>query len=477
MAPQQESGASCDIGVIGLGVMGRNFSANMADHDFAVLGYDRDDEKLQALQNEKKDRHRIYIAREIRDFVERLRRPRAVLMLVPAGKPVDSVIDELTPLLDAGDLIIDSGNSRFTDTDRRSRALSESGLQFMGMGMSGGESGARHGPSLMPGGPADAYERVRPILEAAAARVNGDPCVAHLGPGSAGHYVKMVHNGIEYGIMQLLSETYDLMKRGLGMAPEAIHGVYDRWNQGELNSYLVEITAGIFRQKDDRTGKFLIDLIMDQAKQKGTGEWTAWDALDLQSPTFNIEIAVMMRDISAYKKERQQAGEQLAGPGHRIAAEREKFIGQLKNALYAAVIITYAQGMALLRRASEAYGYGLDLATVARIWRGGCIIRSALLEDIRSAYKSNPDLKNLLLDGPMGKKAAGCQDDLRRIVAAGVASGLPVPGLMMALSYFDAYRSAWLPANLIMAQRDYFGSHTYERVDTEGVFHTQWRQS
>jgi len=395
-------------------------------------------------------------------------------MLVPAGDPVDAVIDELILYLEPGDLIIDSGNSRFTDTNRRIRSIEGKGFQYLGMGMSGGESGARRGPSLMPGGTRKGYERIAEILEAAAARVDNDPCVAYLGPGSSGHYVKMVHNGIEYAVMQLISETYDLMKQGLQMKPEELHAVFDRMNQGKLNSYLMEITADIFLQKDEKTGTPLIDVILDEARQKGTGEWTAWDALDLQVPTFNIDIAVMMRDMSAYKTLREKAGQVLAGPKPLFEGEKDAFIQRIESALYAAVIIAYTQGMALLGQASKKYEYGLDLETVARIWRGGCIIRAALLEKIRSAYQSNPHLENMLLDDQLGRAVVDREKDLRYIVCTGSSLGLPVPGLMMALSYFDAFRSSRLPANLIMAQRDYFGAHTYARVDAAGTFHTRW---
>jgi 6-phosphogluconate dehydrogenase len=464
----------CDIGLIGLGVMGRNFAQNMSDHGFSVAGYDRDKEKIQALMSEKTKQQDLRAGHDIKEFLGLLSRSRAVMMLVPAGDPVDAVIDELLPNLDHGDLIIDSGNSRFTDTNRRIQLIEDKGFLYLGMGMSGGESGARRGPSLMPGGVRKGYERIAKILEAAAARVDNDPCVAYLGPGSAGHYVKMVHNGIEYALMQLISETYDLMKRGLLMEPEELHAVYDRLNEEELSSYLIEITADIFLQKDEKTGKPLIDLILDEAKQKGTGEWTAWDALDLQVPTFNIDTAVMMRDMSAYKNQREKAGRMLEGPSPRFEGERNPIIRQIKNALYAAMIITYAQGLALLAKASKTYEYDLNLETVARIWRGGCIIRAALLEDIRSAHKSNPNLENLLLDGHLGQAAVARVADLRAVVRTGAAKGLPIPGLMMALSYFDAFRSGWLPANLIMAQRDYFGAHTYERLDEEGTFHTKW---
>ena len=466
----------CDIGLIGLGVMGSNFALNVADHGFSVAGYNRKEEKIRQLSEIKSAHHKIETTQDIRSLCQMVRTPRAILLLVPSGPPVDAVIESLVPHMEAGDLIIDSGNSHFTDTDRRSKSLEKKGLLFMGMGMSGGESGARHGPSLMPGGPRKGYERVGNILEAAAARVDKSSCVAYLGPGSAGHYVKMVHNGIEYGLMQLISETYDLMKRGLGMKPDELHAVYDRWNKEELNSYLIEITSDIFLQKDDKTGQPLIDVILDEAKQKGTGEWTAWDALDLQVPTFNIDTAVMMRDMSAYKNQREKAGHMLKGPSPRFEGERDPIIRRIKNALYAGMIITYAQGLALLAKASKTYQYNLNLETVARIWRGGCIIRAALLEDIRSAHKSNPSLENLLFDGYLGQAVVAREAELRAVVRTGVALGLPMPGLMMALSYFDSFRSGWLPANLIMAQRDYFGAHTYERMDEEGTFHTKWEK-
>ena len=473
---EHDNNKKCNIGLIGLGVMGRNFAQNMADHGFSVAGYDRDKEKNQALMSEKTRQQELLAAHDLKEFIGLLSRPRSVMMLVPAGKPVDAVIDELLLYLEPGDLIIDSGNSRFTDTNRRIRSIESKGFLYLGMGISGGESGARRGPSLMPGGHRKGYERIAKILEAAAAHVDDDPCVAYLGPGSSGHYVKMVHNGIEYALMQLISETYDLMKQGLQMEPEELHQVFDRMNRGELNSYLIEITADIFLQKDEKTGKPLIDVILDEARQKGTGEWTAWDALDLQVPTFNIDIAVMMRDMSAYKALREKAGQALKGPKPHFEGERETFVHQIKNALYAAMIIAYAQGMALLSQASKTYEYDLDLETVARIWRGGCIIRAALLEHIRSAYQSSPNLENMLLDDQLGRAVVDREKDLRHIVCTGAAMGLPIPGLMMALSYFDAFRSSRLPANLIMAQRDYFGAHTYSRVDAAGSFHTKWRK-
>ena len=465
-----------DLGLIGLGVMGRNFALNVADHGFSVGGFDVDPDKTKKLGVERSDEHDIHPCSELKEFVNTLRHPRAIMLLVPAGDPVDSVIDEITPLLKKGDLIIDSGNSRFVDTDRRSRSLDERGLLFMGMGMSGGETGARHGPSLMPGGPKEGYERVRLMLEAASAHVNGDPCVAYLGPRSAGHYVKMVHNGIEYGIMQLIAETYDLMKRGVNLKAEELHRVFQDWNNSELASYLIEITAAIFDKKDEKTGNSLLDMILDQAKQKGTGKWNSWDAMDLGVPTPTIDTAVMMRNLSESKSDREKAAKVLHGPEQTFQGDKSEFIEQLKNALYASVIATYAQGLTLLAKASETYQYGLDLETVARIWRGGCIIRAALLDDIRFAFKRKHNLENLLLGTRLGEDFLKRQDQLRIVIKTGVKLGLPVPAFMASLGYFDAYRSARLPANLVQAQRDYFGSHTYERIDMDGSFHTQWEQ-
>jgi 6-phosphogluconate dehydrogenase len=469
-----DNNKKCDIGLIGLGVMGRNFAKNMADHGFSVAGYDRDQEKIKALVFEKTKQQDLRTGHDIKEFIGLLARPRSVMMLVPAGDPVDAVIDELLLHLEPGDLIIDSGNSRFTDTNRRTRSVEGKGILYLGMGISGGESGARRGPSLMPGGAREGYERIAGILEAAAAQVDHKPCVAYLGPGSAGHYVKMVHNGIEYAVMQLISEAYDLMKRGLQMGPEELQAVFNGMNQRELSSYLIEITADIFAQEDEKTGGPLIDVILDEARQKGTGEWTVWDALDLQVPAFNIDIAVMMRDMSALKKLREKAGRVFKGPRPHFEGEKDSILHRIENALYAAMIIAYAQGMALLMQASRKYEYNLNLETVARIWRGGCIIRAALLEHIRSAYQSNPYLENMLLDDYLGRAVVDREKDLRYIVCTGVALGLPVPGLMMALSYFDAFRSSRLPANLIMAQRDYFGAHTYARTDAAGTFHTKW---
>jgi 6-phosphogluconate dehydrogenase len=470
------SNEGCDIGLIGLGTMGRNFVLNMADHGFAVAVYNRTAEKTKDFMDREVGARPIQAGYDLQEFIGLLRPPRALILLVAAGDPVDAVLRELWPGLSPGDLVIDGGNSHFTDTNRRGRFMAGKQLNFMGMGISGGEAGARYGPSLMPGGSREMYNRVGPILEAAAARVNGEPCVTYLGPRSAGHYVKMVHNGIEYGLMELIVETYDLFKRGLGLTPAELAPIYDRWNREELNSFLVEITAKIFARADDRTGKPLIDMILDKAKQKGTGMWTSWDAMDLQVATPTIDAAVVMRDMSGYKEERSAASQVLAGPAPTFTGDRQGFIGQVKNALYASMIATYAQGLVLLQKASAAYDYDLDLEAVARIWRGGCIIRAALLEDIRAAYKTKAALPNLLMDPHLGQEFLSRAADLRHVVQMAVTLGLPVPGLMACLSYFDAYRSAGLPANLIQAQRDFFGAHTYERLDAPGVFHTEWEE-
>ena len=470
------NGTGYEIGMVGLGVMGRNLLLNMADSGYSVAGYDVDMAKVEALRREAEHRD-IRGAENLAEFASMLRSPRAVIMLVPAGPPVDGVIKDLLPHLAPGDLIIDGGNSHFKDTDLRTRALAEKGILYMGVGVSGGEHGARHGPSIMPGGTPEAYERVRPVLEAVAAKADGEPCVTYLGAGSAGHYVKMVHNGIEYGLLELIAETYDLMKRGLGLSDNELHTVYETWNRGELNGYLIEITADIFCQGDDRAiGKRLVDSILDEARQKGTGKWTSQDAMELQVPVPTMDMAVAMRDLSAFKTEREVAARFLSGPPAKMRAGRAPFLRQLNQALYAAIIITYAQGMALLLRASHVYGYGLNLEDVARIWRAGCIIRANLLTDIRAAYRAQPALANLLVDPHIGRLVTDRQEALREVVKRAVQSGIPAPGLAVSLDYFDGYRSGWLPANLIQAQRDYFGAHTYERIDAKGVFHTQWEK-
>ncbi len=461
------------MGMVGLGVMGRNLVLNMAEHGFSVSGFDKDLSKVQQLRAESGD-GAVHAAETLEDFIACLASPRAVMLLVPAGPIVDSVIQELLPNLDRGDLIIDAGNSHFKDTDRRAKSLAEKGIHYMGVGVSGGEAGARHGPSLMPGGPREAYAQVKPIFEAVAAHVGKSACVTYLGPGSAGHYVKMVHNGIEYGLMQLIAESYDLMKRGLGLSNEELSEVYADWNASELNGFLMEITAHIFRKIDEQTGKHLIDLILDEARQKGTGMWTSQDAMDIQVPTPGIDAAVVARNLSAMKAERDVASKKLSFQLVPLKVERAAFLSQLKGAMHLSMVITYAQGMAQLWSASKTYGYDLNLEDVARIWRGGCIIRAGLLEDIRAAFHTRPDLANLLIDDHFRQVVNASHTDLRAIAGQAIQLGLPVPGLMASLAYLDGYRSAWSPANLIQAQRDDFGAHTYQRVDVEGVFHTHW---
>jgi 6-phosphogluconate dehydrogenase len=464
-----------EIGMVGLGVMGRNFLLNMADHEHSVAGYDKDQSKVAALHQEAEKRD-IRGAADIKEFIAMLRQPRAVMMLVPAGPPVDSVINDLLAHLQPGDLVIDAGNSYFKDTDVRLRNLAAKGIHFLGVGVSGGEEGARHGPSIMPGGPKEAYERVRPVFEAVAAKVNGSPCVTYLGPGSAGHFVKMVHNGIEYGLMQLIAETYHVMKCGLALNDDQLRDVYGKWNSGELNGYLMEITSHIFGKVDEQTGRRLIDEILDVARQKGTGMWTSQSAMELQVPIPTIDLAVAMRDLSVFAKEREQASAVYPRAMPPFTGDRDAFLTQLGRALFAGMIVIYAQGMALLAVASDKYGYDLELEAVARIWRGGCIIRAALLEDISAAFHATRELPNLLLASDLSRKVMEHEEDLRTVVCQAAELGVPVPGLMVSLGYLDAYRSAWLPANLIQAQRDYFGAHSYERNDAKGTFHTEWER-
>ncbi|MBS0351215.1 MAG: NADP-dependent phosphogluconate dehydrogenase [Proteobacteria bacterium] len=463
-----------DIGIIGLGVMGANFALNLADHGYRVVGYDMDANKVAKLNRELNGKQTIQAVSDIAEFVQLLRRPRSILLLVPAGSAVSSAILALIPYLQADDLIIDAGNSYFKDTDGRAEQLKAQGILYLGMGISGGESGARLGPSLMPGGPLKAYAQVQPMLEAVAAKANSEPCVAYLGQGSCGHFVKMVHNGIEYALMQLIAETYALMKLALNYSNEELKNVYLQWNNSELNSYLLEITSHIFDKIDQQTGTPLIDLILPAAEQHGTGIWTSQSALELQAPTPTIDIAVIMRNLSDYRVQRAEASRLYPWAGS-LQEEPGVFIDLLKNALFAGYIIAFAQGFALFSAASKQYGYQLDLEVIARIWRGGCIIRAGLLESIRKAYSAQPDLSNLLLDAHLAELLKKSQESLRRVVCHSAQLGLPVPGLMSVLSYFEAYRSCWLPANLIQAQRDYFGAHTYQRVDLPGIFHTDWQ--
>ncbi len=464
-----------DFGLVGLGVMGRNFILNVADNGFTAFGNDLDDEKVNALISEGGDTDKVNASTDVKTFVDALATPRKIMLLVPAGKVVDIVIESLLPHLDQGDIIIDGGNSFFTDTDRREAYLKEKGINFFGAGVSGGAKGARLGPSIMPGGSRDAYQHVKPIFEAVSAKYKGEPCVAYLGPKSAGNYVKMVHNGIEYGLMQLTSEIYDLLKKAGGLSNEELHDTFSSWNEGRLQSFLVEITSEIFEQKDDLGDGHLVDKILDKAKQKGTGKWTSQNAMDLGIPVPTIDVAVSMREISALKDERIKADE-LYGRPTPADVDKADFIGKAEQALYFAFIITYAQGMHQLADASKEYGYELELGEIAKIWRAGCIIRAALLADITEAYRANENLENLLLSPFFVEKVQETVAAARGLVAYGATNGIPLPGLSNALTYFDAYTSSRLPLNLIQAQRDYFGSHTYERVDKEGIFHTEWEE-
>ncbi|MEM9887382.1 MAG: NADP-dependent phosphogluconate dehydrogenase [Bacteroidota bacterium] len=467
--------AHYDFGMIGLGVMGRNFLLNVADNGFAAVGLDKDDEKARLLEEEGRAGGKtIKGATETQEFVAALAKPRKIMMLVPAGKIVDIVIEDLLPHLEAGDLVIDGGNSFYTDTDRREQYLKEKGIHFLGVGVSGGAKGARFGPSIMPGGKEAAYEIVRPVLEAVSAKVKGEPCVAYLGKSSSGNYVKMVHNGIEYALMQLLAESYDLLKRIGGLSNEELHETYAKWNKGRLQSFLVEITAAIFKQADDVKEGDLIDAILDKAKQKGTGKWTSQNGMDLGIPVPSIDSAVSMRGLSSLKTERIAAAEFLDIKMDTTKVDQAKFVAQVEAALYFAFIVTYAQGMSLLAAASEEYDYELNMEEIAKIWRGGCIIRAELLELMRQAYAADPKLKNLLVADSFKSTLQTTHTATRDVLKIGIESGIPLLTFGSALGYFDAYRSARLPLNLVQAQRDYFGSHTYERIDQAGSFHTEW---
>lgn len=465
-----------DFGMVGLGVMGRNLLLNISDNNFSVAGLDLDAAKVSSLQAEVSPNKQVFGTASAEEFAGALRKPRAIMLLVPAGKVVDAAINSLLPYLEAGDIVIDGGNSYFPDTDRRVAELSPKGIHFFGMGISGGEKGARYGPSMMPGGNREAYERLRPIFEAVAAKVNGEPCVAYLGNGSAGNYVKMVHNGIEYGIMQLISEVYDLLKRGGSLSDDELQEAFEKWNQTELQSYLIEITAEVLKKVDEETGQKLVNVILDKAGSKGTGKWTSQNAMDLHVPIPTIDMAVAMRDMSTFKDERVQAAKLLndSSSGTNGNINKQELLNQVHNGLYFAILTTYAQGMAQLYAASKTYNYGLTLQEVAKIWRGGCIIRAACLEDIRKAYEANAELPNLILDNKIGGELLQRQTDARNVIKMAVDEGIPMPALMSSLSYFDAYRSERLPINLVQAQRDYFGAHTYQRIDKEGVFHTEW---
>jgi len=465
----------CDIGVVGLGVMGSNLALNMERQGFRVAGYDLDSAKARAFIGGPAAGRNVVAADSPDALMSGLKKPRRVLMMVPAGAPVDSAIALLKSRLERGDILIDGGNSFFLDTERRSKQLAVEGFHFVGMGVSGGEEGALRGPSLMPGGTREAWEALAPILRAIAARAeDGEPCVEYMGPGGAGHYVKMVHNAIEYGDMQLIAESYDILSRGLGLSAQQLHDVFAEWNRGELRSYLIEITAAVLAKIDPETGRPMVDVILDEAQQKGTGKWASQNSLDIGAPIPTINAAVESRIISALKPERVIAGRILTGPVPNYSGDRQRLIDATRDALYASKITSYAQGLGLLRLASQEYGYGLRPGDIAKIWRAGCIIRATLLGDIMAAFTRAPALVNLLLDSSFRDAIERRQDAWRFFVQTAVGIGIPVPATGASLAYFDAYRSERLPANLTQAQRDYFGAHTYRRIDKPGVFHTEW---
>lgn len=464
------------IGMIGLGTMGCNLLLNIADHGFSGAGYDKNAGKVSMLNQLGRGKN-VEGFSDINNFIQNLESPRVLMMLVPAGKIVDDVLAELLPLLGKGDIIIDGGNSHFTDTERRSTALEKMGFHFFGMGISGGEEGARHGPSMMPGGDKKAYKYVQHIFEAIAAKVNDEPCVAYIGPGASGHFVKMVHNGIEYALMQLIAETYEILKKGLHLDNDAIHNIFNQWNKGRLQSFLIEITAEIFSFKNDGDDNLLLDEIKDEAKSKGTGKWTSQIAMDLNLSIPVIDIAVSMRDLSKYKSLRTQvAAIYTDAPGGALTDNPDEYLVSIEQAFYFCMANTYAQGMHLLYKASLTYNYKLELDQIAKIWRGGCIIRSAFLEDIYTAFHTNAKLEHLLLDESVQSMLKNSLTGIRTVVADAATHGLALPAYAASLSYFDAIRSERMPSNLIQAQRDFFGAHTYELIGREGIFHSQWNQ-
>ncbi len=462
------------VGLIGLAVMGENLALNIESRGYSIAVYNRTYEKTKNLVEGRAKGKNLFGYETLEQFVAVLERPRRIILMVKAGAAVDEFIEKLLPLVEKGDLLIDAGNSHFPDTIRRNKYLTEKGLLYIGTGVSGGEEGALKGPSIMPGGQPEAYELIKPVLLDISAKVNGDPCCTYIGPDGAGHYVKMVHNGIEYGDMQLIAEAYSLLHYCLGLNAAELHEVFSQWNQGDLNSYLIQITADIFKRVDEETGKPLVDLVLDKAGQKGTGKWTSVSALDLGIPAMTIAEAVFARCISAIKDERVAAAKQLKGPPTKYRGTREKFIQQVHDALYASKICSYAQGFQLMKAASEENRWNLRYGDIAMIWRGGCIIRAHFLNRIKEAYDRNPALPNLLLDPYFKEIIQRSQLNWRRVVATAVDRGIPAPAFSSAIAYYDSYRRARLPANLIQAQRDYFGAHTYERTDKPGVFHSSW---
>jgi len=463
------------FGVIGLAVMGENIALNVERNGFPIAVYNRSREKTDAFMEKRAQGRNVKAAFTLEEFVGLLERPRKILVMVKAGGPVDKVIEQLTPLLDEGDIIIDGGNSLYEDTERRTRELEPKGFRFIGMGVSGGEEGALNGPSLMPGGTESSYQYLSPILTKIAAQVDDGPCVAYCGPGGAGHYVKMVHNGIEYGDMQLIAEAYDLLKNAAGLDHNQLHEVFAEWNATEeLDSFLIEITTNIFPYIDEGTGLPLVDLIVDAAGQKGTGRWTAVDALNLGVPIPTIGAAVNARIMSSYKQERVAASKEISGPSGKYEGDTKKFINMVRDALYCSKICSYAQGMALLYKASQEFNYNLNLGEMARIWKGGCIIRARFLNKIKKAFDENPSLPNLLLAPEFKQTILDRQDAWREIIITAAKLGIAVPAFSASLDYFDSYRRERLPQNLTQAQRDYFGAHTYQRTNKEGTFHTEW---
>ncbi|AQT83779.1 6-phosphogluconate dehydrogenase [Paenibacillus larvae subsp. larvae] len=462
------------IGVIGLAVMGKNLALNIESRGFTVSVFNRSPEKTKDLMEEAKGRNLVGTY-SLEEFVNSLETPRKILIMVKAGAATDATIEQLVPLLSEGDILIDGGNAHFPDTQRRSKELEAKNIRFIGTGVSGGEEGALKGPAIMPGGQKEAYALVEDILTSISAKVNGDPCCTYIGPDGAGHYVKMVHNGIEYGDMQLICEAYHLLKDVLNVNAEELHEIFSEWNKGELDSYLIEITRDIFTKYDPETKQPMVDVILDSAGQKGTGKWTSQSALDLGVPLSIITESVFSRFISAMKEERVAASKVLSGPAQKLFdGDRKSFIEAVRKALYASKICSYAQGFAQMRSASEEYNWDLDFGSISMIFRGGCIIRARFLQNIKDAYDRNPGLKNLLLDEYFKNIVEEYQDAWRQVVATAITRGVPVPAFASALAYYDSYRTERLPANLLQAQRDYFGAHTFQRVDREGTFHFNW---
>ena len=464
------------IGVTGLAVMGANLARNIARHGVPVAVHNRTTARTKEFMEAYAGEGTFTAAESTEDFVAALEKPRRIIVMVKAGAPVDGVIEELTPLLDEGDIIIDAGNSHFPDTKRRTEACAAKGMRFMGVGVSGGEEGALNGPSIMPGGDPAAYAEVEEVLTAIAANVEGTPCCVHVGPDGAGHYVKMVHNGIEYADIQLIAEAYDLLTHVGGLDAPAIGKIFEEWNSGDLESFLIEITAIVLQKTDDGTGKPLVDAILDQAEQKGTGRWTSQDALDLGVPLTGITEAVFARTLSSLRDERKAAASTLAGPRPGEGGVPDNLVEDIRQALYASKVVAYAQGFAQMRAASEANGWGLDLGAMATIWRGGCIIRAQFLNRISEAYAEHGDVENLMMVPYFTQALAEAQDAWRRVVVAATEQGVAIPAFSSSLSYYDGYRRERGPANLIQGLRDYFGAHTYRRIDGDGSFHTRWGQ-